>query len=596
MEFKIGEEFYFDGKAQRIISGAVHYFRLTPGQWEQTLYNLKALGANTVETYVPWNLHEAKEGQFNFEGIANIEAFLDLAHSMGLYSIVRPSPYICAEWEFGGLPAWLLKDRNLRVRSSSLSFMAAVERYYQELLPRLLRFQSTKGGNMIMVQVENEYGTFANDKEYMTQNANLLRKYGIDIPLVTSDGGVYAALEAGTLPELNVLATVNFGSNAKDNFIALREYQSRHQRKEPLMCMEFWNGWFNNWGQSIIKRNAEETAREVRAVLEEGSINFYMFQGGTNFGFYNGCSDNQGKPEPQITSYDYDALLTEWGAPTDKYFAIQKVIQELFPAIETKAPQYPVQRNFGNFDVSKRVSLFAVLDQISSKRMNDYPLTMEELDHYYGYVLYQTKVKPNRAIHELSVKDARDRVHIYANQQHICTQESAEIGKKIVLENTEEIQTVSLLVENLGRNNYGPTLRSADQQKGLRGGVFADLHLLMNWEHYAIDFSEIAELDYTRAFSVEAPSFYQTTFTLEEAEATFIDCSHYGKGIIIINGFNLGRYWNIGPSHHLYVPKDVLKVGENDCVIFETEGKMIDTLSFVDDVSHLYTKMNNLIN
>ena len=161
-----------------------------------------------------------------------------------------------------------------------------------------------------MVQVENEYGTFANDKTYMSQQANLLRQYGIDVPLVTSDGGVYAALEAGTLPEKDVLATVNFGSNAKDNFTALREYQERHGRKEPLMCMEFWDGWFNNWGEPIIKRDAKETAREVRAVLEQGSINFYMFHGGTNFGFYNGCSDNHGTHKPQITSYDYDALLT----------------------------------------------------------------------------------------------------------------------------------------------------------------------------------------------------------------------------------------------------------------------------------------------
>lgn len=589
VKFKIGEEFYFNGKAQRVISGAVHYFRLTPGQWESTLYNLKALGANTVETYIPWNLHEPKEGQFNFEGIADLEAFLELAHSMGLYSIVRPSPYICAEWEFGGLPAWLLKDKDLRVRSRSTRFMSSVETYYKNLIPRLLRFQTTRGGNMLMVQVENEYGTFANDKKYMIQHANLLRAYGIDVPLVTSDGGVFAALEAGTLPELNVLATVNFGSNANDNFTALKEYQRRHDRKEPLMCMEFWNGWFNNWGKNIIRRDVEETAKEVRAVLEQGSINFYMFQGGTNFGFYNGCSDNQGIHEPQITSYDYDALLTEWGAPTDKYFAIQKVIKDLFPHIEIKKPRYPIQKKLGTFKITKRVSLFFVLDQITNKIKSDYPLSMEELAHYYGYVLYKTQVQPNREVKELKIVDARDRVQLFVNQQLVTTQQYNEIGKVIKFNSNEKVREISLLLENLGRNNYGPSMRSSIQYKGLLGGVFADLHLLMNWEHYAIDFNKLNEIDYELGFLPETPSFYQVTFTLEEAESTFIDCSHYGKGIIIINGFNLGRYWNVGPSHHLFVPKDVLKIGENECVIFETEGKIINKVHFVEDVRPLYT-------
>lgn len=588
MEFKIGEEFYFDGKAQRIISGAVHYFRLTPGQWEQTLYNLKALGANTVETYIPWNLHEAREGQFNFEGIADVEAFLELAHSMGLYSIVRPSPYICAEWEFGGLPAWLLKDKNLRVRSSAVNFMTAVENYYKHLIPRLVRFQTTQGGNLLMVQVENEYGTFANDQHYMSLHAQLLRKYGIEVPLVTSDGGVYAALEAGTLPDLDVLATVNFGSNAEDNFTALRDYQKRHNRTEPLMCMEFWNGWFNNWGRGIIRRDADETAAEVRAVLEQGSINFYMFQGGTNFGFYNGCSDNQGTHEPQITSYDYDALLTEWGAPTDKYFAIQKVIKDLFPHIETAAPIYPTQKKLGEFRVTERVSLFSVLDQITTKITNDYPLTMEELDHYYGYVLYKTNVKPNREINELKIVDARDRVQLFINQQPITSQAYSDIGTLIKLESKEKVQEVSLLLENLGRNNYGPSIRSSIQQKGLLGGVFADLHLLMNWEHYAIDFTQLDAIDFDQSFVSTTPSFYKITFNLEEVAATFIDCSEYGKGIILLNGFNLGRYWNVGPSHHLFVPADLLKVGENECIIFETEGKLIESLRFVEDARPLY--------
>lgn len=247
MKFEIKEEFYIDGKATRLISGAVHYFRITPGKWHQSLFNLKAMGANTVETYVPWNLHEPRPNEFYFEHLANLEKFIEEAQDLGLYIILRPSPYICAEWEYGGLPAWLLKD-HVRIRSQDPKFMSALERYYQELIPRIAKYQYTNGGNVIMVQIENEYGSYSDDKVYLSKQKDLMERLGINVPFVTSDGGWKEVLEAGTLMEEDILPTANFGSNAEKNFGALQDFMAQHNVKKPLMCMEFWDGWFNNWG------------------------------------------------------------------------------------------------------------------------------------------------------------------------------------------------------------------------------------------------------------------------------------------------------------------------------------------------------------
>ena len=316
--FEIRDAFYLKGQPFKILSGAIHYFRIDPADWYHSLYNLKALGFNTVETYVPWNAHEPRKGQFDFSGRLDLERFIQTAQSLGLYMIVRPSPFICAEWEFGGLPAWLLEE-DLRIRSSDPAFIEAVDRYYDRLLGLLTPYQVDQGGPILMMQVENEYGSYGEDKDYLRAIRDLMKEKGVTCPLFTSDGPWRATLRAGTLIEEDLFVTGNFGSKAAYNFGQMKEFFDEYGKRWPLMCMEFWDGWFTRWKEPVIQRDPEELAEAVHEVLELGSINLYMFHGGTNFGFMNGCSARGTLDLPQVTSYDYGALLNEQGLSKSVY-------------------------------------------------------------------------------------------------------------------------------------------------------------------------------------------------------------------------------------------------------------------------------------
>ena len=579
MKFEINKEFLIDNLPIKLISGAVHYFRIVPEKWKDTLYNLKAMGCNTVETYIPWNLHEPKKGEFNFHGLADIQSFCKLAQEMDLFIILRPSPYICAEWEFGGLPAWLLEDPKMRIRSQYKGYIQAVDDYYSELIPQLLPFQTTQGGNVLMMQIENEYGSFGNDTDYLRIIASLLRKYGVEIPLFTSDGGWEAALDSGGLAEDGVLATANFGSGASSNFQALEAYHMKHGKEAPLMCMEFWDGWFNNWGEDIIKRDPNETAEEAREILKRGSINFYMFHGGTNFGFFNGCSDQFTQSTPQITSYDYDAPLTEWGTPTEKFYAIQKVIEEECPNVKTFEPIVPTFSNIGCFQVKHKVSLPSILTDLADSIKNDYPLTMEETGQSFGYILYRTKLKGPRDT-TLKVTETGDRFQFIVNNELKVSQYQNELGKDVSVTLPLELNTLDILVENQGRNNYGPTLISPQQRKGIRGGVREDIHFISGWEHFNLSLDDCKKIDFSKEWLDRCPSFYKFEIEVPELQNTFLDCRTLGKGVVYLNGFNLGRYWSKGPTAYLYIPKELWKKGVNELIIFETEGDEITTISF----------------
>ena len=582
--FQIKEEFMLDDKPVKIISGAIHYFRIPQSQWEDSLFNLKALGANTVETYIPWNIHEPSEGEFDFEGMKDIRSFVKLAESLGLMVILRPSVYICAEWEFGGLPAWLLKELDLRLRSTDSRFMTKVENYFKVLLPYISPLQVTAGGPVIMMQVENEYGSYGMEKDYLRQTKTLMEKYGINVPMFTSDGAWSAALNAGSLIEDDVLVTGNFGSRSKENVATLAEFMKKHGKKWPLMCMEYWDGWFNRWGEAIIKRDPQDLANEVKEMLEIGSLNLYMFHGGTNLGFYNGCSARDTGDLPQITSYDYDALLTEAGEPTTKYYAVQKAIKEVCPEVWQAKPRMKEIVDLGSFYVSDSVSLFKTKDSMLEASTTDYPLTLEKTGTGYGYILYSTALKNYGKDTKIKVVEASDRLQVYLNGRHKITQYQEEIGQELMLdvpENQEEIQ-VECLVENLGRVNYGFKFNHPSQRKGIRGGIMHDIHFHQGYTQYSLDFSpkQLSGLDFSAGKNFEQPSFYRFNINLERPVDTFIDCSDYGKGVIIVNGTNLGRYWNRGPVYSLYCPKDFLNEGENEIIVFETEAIDITEIKF----------------
>lgn len=585
MNFEITEDFLIDGKATKIISGSIHYFRIPQSKWAQSLHNLKAMGGNCVETYIPWNVHEPVEGQFNFSGMADIEKFIELATEMGLYIILRPSCYICAEWEYGGLPSWLLK-KNIRVRSEQPEFLAAVDAYFAELLPRLAKFQFRHGGNVLMMQIENEYGSYGDDKEYLRANKKMMEKYGIDVPLFTSDGGWEAALEAGNLIDDGVLATVNFGSNAKDNFAALTAINEKKGVKRPLMCMEFWDGWFSAWGKVADLPTPEQVAHEFSEVVKRGSINLYMFHGGTNFGFMNGANKSlQEGYAPQATSYDYEAPLNENGNPTPKFFAIRKVIQEMFPDKKLPEPIISPTAQLPTLKNPQKVSLFSVAEDLCDLPVeNDYPLTMEALDQDYGYLLYESVAPLATDARTFQIIGASDRAQLYVDHQLVMSQDEKNMGSPVKVDSVVLGKKVQVLVENRGRVNYGPYMVEEDQCKGIRGGVRQDIHFISHWLHFQLPLTNVEKINFDKEEIAGTPTFYRFVVNVEKTADTFLDMRRKGKGVAFVNGINLGRFWEIGPTTSLFVPKEFLRTGENEFIIFETEGHEIKMLEFSKEI------------
>ncbi|HFI0114496.1 TPA: beta-galactosidase family protein [Streptococcus suis] len=579
-EFKIKDQFYINGKPFKILSGAIHYFRVHPDDWYHSLYNLKALGFNTVETYVPWNLHEPKKGEFSFEGILDIERFLGIAQELGLYAIVRPSPYICAEWEWGGLPAWLMTEE-LQVRSSDPVYLKHLDEYYASLLPKLAKLQLSQNGNILMFQVENEYGSYGEEKEYLRAVAEMMRKYGLTAPLFTSDGPWRACLRAGSMIADDVLVTGNFGSKAKENFAMMQDFFDEYDKKWPLMCMEFWDGWFNRWGDEVIRRDPEELAQAVMDCIELGSINLYMFHGGTNFGFMNGCSARGQIDLPQVTSYDYDAILDEAGNPTKKFYALQGLMKEKYPELGYSEPLIKEARAFPAVSLKDKVSLFATLDNVSVCQKSFYPRNMESHGQSTGYIYYRTQLEKDKIDAErFRVVDARDRIQVYADGQLVTTQYQTEIGEDIVLHLENRQTEVSILVENMGRVNYGHKLTAPTQSKGLGRGAMADLHFIGQWTTYPLPLDDLSGLDFTGDWKEGQPAFYRYPFELDELADTYLDMTGFGKGVVFVNNVNIGRFWEKGPILYLYIPKGYLKKGENEIIVFETEGRYREKISF----------------
>ncbi|WP_372630083.1 beta-galactosidase [Cohnella sp.] len=574
-----GNDFVYEGKPIRLLSGAIHYFRVVPEYWEDRLLKLKACGFNTVETYVAWNVHEPKEGEFDFEGIADVERFIRLAGDLGLHVIVRPSPYICAEWEFGGLPAWLLEDANLRLRSYEASYLAKVDAYFDELLPRFKPLLCTNGGPIIAMQIENEYGSYGNDKKYLGYIRDGMKKRGMDVLLFTSDGPEDHMLQGGMVE--GVLETVNFGSRAAEAFRKLREYQP----EGPLMCMEFWNGWFDHWMEEHQSRPAADVAEALEEMLAEGaSVNFYMFHGGTNFGFYNGANHIQ-RYEPTVNSYDYDTLLNESGEPTEKYWAVRKVLERYAELPEAKLPAPIPKRAYGEVRLEEKADLFGQLNRLSTPVQRTSPEPMEKVGQAYGFILYSTTVTGPRSGMNLVLQEVRDRALVFADGKSIGTTERWN-PVEIPLEVPAEGLRLDILVENMGRVNYGPLMRDP---KGITEGIRVGNQFLYDWTIRPLPLDSLEALEFEGIGGQQAaggsaeesdasgtaeslPTFYRGTFNVEEKADTFVRLDGWTKGIAFLNGFNLGRYWEVGPTRTLYVPAPLLREGENELIVFELHG------------------------
>lgn len=574
--FEIKDKFYHCGKEVKIISGGMHYFRIVPEYWRDRLEKLKAMGCNTVETYVSWNLHEPKKGEFNFEGICNIKVFLELAQELGLWVILRPSPYICAEWEFGGLPAWLLAEDGMRVRACHPSFLEHVEQYFRVLLDLIKPLQLPYGGPIIFMQVENEYGYYGNDTNYMEAMKKMMIEHGVVVPLVTSDGPWGDALTCGKLD--GVLTTGNFGSHMEEQFDRLETYTEGG----PLLCMEFWVGWFDHWGSDgHMTSDLEQNCKDLEDGLRRGNINIYMFIGGTNFGFMNG-SNYYDQLTPDVTSYDYDAVLTEDGQITPKYLAFQKVISRFTELPKVELSTTIVRKEYGRLEANAKVSLFEAISDLAEPIQSVFPLSMEKLGQGYGYTLYCSELSKEKTIEKIRLWGANDRAILHVDQEPVLTLYDRELLEEHALSVfLREGSQMSILVENMGRVNFGVLMDK--QRKGIDHAVQINGHQHFNWTHYSLPLDNLEKLDFTRDWKPGTPSFYRFEVTIDQVGDTFIDLEGWGKGCVLVNGFNIGRFWEIGPQKRLYLPGPLLRKGYNEIIIFETEGKAAEYITLKNE-------------
>lgn len=558
--------FLLDGRPFRILSGAMHYFRVHPQYWKDRLLKLRAMGLNTVETYVAWNLHEPQPEEYDFTGFLNLERYIELAAELGLKVIVRPGPYICAEWEFGGLPAWLLKDPGMRVRCMYPPYLEAVDRYFDQLIRRLVPLQITHDGPVIAMQVENEYGSYGNDQRYLKYLEEGLRLRGVDVLLLTSDGPSDEMLQYGTLP--HVFKTANFGSRAGEAFEKLREYQL----DGPLMCTEFWNGWFDHWGERHHTRAAYDAAQSLEDILSAGaSVNLYMFHGGTNFGFMNGANAAPApRYQPTVTSYDYDAPLNEAGTPTAKYFAFREVISRHVDLPAEALPEDAPAASYGQLKLSESAALMDNLENLSSPVHSAIPETMEALGQNYGFILYQTQLSGPRQEARLSILGLHDRAQVFMDDEPLGILERENPGRSLSLEVPPQGTTLEFLVENMGRVNYGPDL--SFERKGITGGVLLGQQHLFGWTIYPLPLDDLTALHFLPGLPERWPAFLRGTFTVENPADTYLALPGWNKGAAWVNGFNLGRYWKRGPQKTLYIPAPLLQPGENELVVLELHG------------------------
>ena len=575
--------FYKDGEPFQILSGTIHYFRVVPEYWYDRLLKLKECGLNTVETYTCWNLHERIEGEFDFTGMLDLEAYIKTAKELGLYVILRPGPYICAEWDMGGLPSWLLAIDGMRIRCYHEGFIEKVRNYYEKLFSIVQPHLYSNGGNIIMMQVENEYGSYGDDRRYMEAVHQIYLDNQINCLLFTSDGPGYFMLNGGPLPD--TLATVNFGSNPKGNFETFKKIRPN----DPLMCMEFWNGWFDHWYEEHHTRGGGDTAQVYKEMLDmNASVNFYMFHGGTNFGFLNGANYDQGL-QPTVTSYDYNCPVSESGDITEKYLQIRKVIEEKFGNLPPLTVKNLPKKAYGDVKLTKQAYLFQHLSEVATQGDEPvecaYPLTMEELGQDFGFVLYQTTMKGPFETLELSIDGLNDRAHVYAGEELLGIKENT--GKRddkinFGLDFNEE-KVMNILVENMGRVNYGGHIW---ERKGITQGVRIANQYHFGWKMYSITCDDISKLTYQPWVS-DTRSSYQPQFLAGELEVkevcdTFIRLEGFKKGCVFLNGFNLGRYWNeAGPQKTLYVPAPLLHIGMNEVVVLELDGYEKPVIRFV---------------
>ena len=559
------EKIYINGVPTKIVSGAMHYFRIMPEYWYDRLLKLKECGCNCVETYICWNLHEKKQGEFDFKDGLDFIRFLKTAQDLGLYAIVRPGPYICSEWDFGGMPWWLLKYNDIELRCNNERYKELCKPYLQKVCELLKPQLISNGGNVIFLQIENEYGSYGNDKEYLNWIKKLYEESGMDCGYLTSDGDTDFCLINGSAD--GVLASVNYRWDSKNAVAALKSFRD----DQPGAVLELWNGKAVHWEEKFERRDIAEVKDSVKTALEYAElINLYMFHGGTSFGFMNGSLDFGEKLVVQMTSYDVDAPLDEYGRRTKKYYAEQ---EEICKAMGTEINNTATDTVLAEFKDIKFVGATSLKQSGLKLKSFKTPVTknMEYFDQGYGYIIYETEAFVDDKGAEIVLPEIHDIAHIYIDGIYTKTLLRHSESKIVSIEGKGK-HTVSIVVENMGRVNYGIRLKD---YKGLVGDLcIHDLRYnmytrLMNINTYSLPLDELPE-NYGGEISENEPGFYKYELNVDKAQDTVMHLEGFTRGVAFINGFNLGRHWDTPLSDNkLFIPAPLIKEGKNEIVVFD---------------------------
>lgn len=568
--FTIGKStFLLNGKPFTVKAAELHYTRIPAPYWEHRIEMCKALGMNTICLYVFWNIHEQTEGQFDFTGQNDIAAFCRLAQKHGMYVIVRPDPYVCAEWEMGGLPWWLLKKKDIVLRTLDPYFMERTAIFMKEVGKQLAPLQITRGGNIIMVQVENEYGAYAVDKPYVSAIRDIVKSAGFtEVPLFQCDWS--STFDRNGLDDL--LWTINFGTgaNIEQQFKRLREARP----ETPLMCSEFWSGWFDHWGRKHETRPAKSMVQGIKDMLDRNiSFSLYMAHGGTTFGHWGGA--NNPSYSAMCSSYDYDAPISEPGWTTDKYFQLRDLLKNYLPAGE-QLPEIPEAFpviEIPEVEFTQVAPLFSNLPE-AKESMDIQP--MEAFDQGWGTILYRTTLQePVENGTTMKITEVHDWAQVFADGKLLARLDRRRGEFALQLPVLKKGTRIDILVEAMGRVNFDESIHDrkgiTEKVELVRGKQSAELK---NWTVYSfpVDYSFVQDKRYKNGTAQTMPAYYRTTFRLDKVGDTFLDMSTWGKGMVWVNGLAIGRFWEIGPQQTLFMPGCWLKEGENEIIVLDLKG------------------------
>lgn len=560
------DQFILDGKPFQMISGEMHPARIPKEYWRHRIQMAKAMGCNTIAAYIFWNYHETSPGNFDFKtGNRDITKFLKICKEEGMWVLFRPGPYVCAEWDFGGIPPYLLKIPDIKVRCMDPRYMKPVEVYLNKMSALIKPYLVTNGGPIMMVQVENEYGSYGNDKNYLEALRKIWIRNGIDVPFYTADGPTAYMLEAGNID--GCIIGLDSGSNDQDF-----EQAKKRNPDVPAFSSETYPGWLTHWGEKWQRPDTVGLLKEVKYLLDnKKSFNLYVIHGGTNFAFYAGANSGGKGYEPDLTSYDYDAPINEQGQPTPKYFALRSLIAK-YKGIPPEMPK-PVAA----IEIPEiKMNLFSsVWENLPKPKSTVQPKPMESFDQYEGFLVYKTKLIGHKS-GKLTITDVRDYALVFLNGKYV-----GKLDRRLE-ENTIELPksnvkdpVLEIFVEAMGHINFAQNLID---RKGITDRVTLNGMTLMNWETYNLPFDTkyIQKIKQAKPDNDRRGYFFKGEFNLNETADTFIDMTGYNKGVIYVNGHNLGRYWEIGPQKRLYCPAVYLKKGMNNVIIFDlhaTEAK-----------------------